>query len=117
MKPQLDRLGYSNYTIILKKNNLKIGICGLYDRKELDGIDIGFALLPKYEKKGYAFEATSKIRDVAFNDFVLEAILAITTKENLSSQNLLKKLGLKLCGKTIFPNDEEELLLYKAENK
>ena len=54
MKPQLERLGYSNYTIIRKIDNVKIGTCGLYDREGLEGIDIGFAFLPEYEKKGYA---------------------------------------------------------------
>ena len=46
MLPQLHSLGYSNYSLINKKNGAKIGICGLYDREGLDGIDIGFGILP-----------------------------------------------------------------------
>ena len=57
--PQLKRLGYSNYTLIRKSDNVKIGTCGLFDRDGLEGIDIGFALLPEYERKGYAFELLS----------------------------------------------------------
>lgn len=117
IKPQLVRLGYSNYTIIRKVDNLKIGTCGLYDRKGLDGIDIGFALLPKYEKKGYAFEAANTIKNAAFNDLGLKTIGAITSKENIASQNLLKKLGLELIGTTILPNSNEELLVYKLSKK
>lgn len=49
MLPQLGKLGYGNYTITRKTDNLKIGSCGLYDREGLDGIDIGFALLPEFE--------------------------------------------------------------------
>ena len=56
MTPQLIKLGYSNYTIISKKDQQKIGTCGLYDREGLDGIDIGFAFLPNYEGKGFGFE-------------------------------------------------------------
>lgn len=41
--PQLKRLGYSNYTLISKLDNCKIGTCGLYDRDGLIGVDIGFA--------------------------------------------------------------------------
>ncbi|MGA8855003.1 MAG: GNAT family N-acetyltransferase, partial [Christiangramia sp.] len=39
MHPQLQKLGFSNYTIIRKSDNLKIGTCGLYDREVLNGID------------------------------------------------------------------------------
>ncbi|CAM1365747.1 Protein N-acetyltransferase, RimJ/RimL family [Tenacibaculum sediminilitoris] len=115
MIPQLERLGYSNYTLIRKKDNQKIGTCGLYDREGLEGIDIGFAFLPEYEKKGFAFEASSKVMDIAFNEFEIKVISAITTKDNISSQRLLEKLGLKLTETTKLPNDDEELLVYKIE--
>lgn len=115
MIPQLERLGYSNYTIIRKEGHKKIGTCGLYDREGLEWIDIGFAFLPDYEKKGFAFEASTRIKEAAFTDFGIEIISAITTKENIESQKLLEKLGLKLIGTTTIPNDDEELLLYKAE--
>jgi len=115
MIPQLERLGYSNYTMIRKSDNVKIGTCGLYDRDGLEGIDIGFALLPEYENKGYAFESTDKLKDAAFDEFKLSEINAITTKDNISSKKLLEKLGLKQIGTTKVPNDEEELLLYNLK--
>lgn len=115
MIPQLDRLGYSNYTLIRKKDNQKIGTCGLYDREGMEGIDIGFAFLPDYENKGFAFEASNRLKDAAFNEFGIEIISAITTKDNLLSQKLLEKLGLKFTGMITLPNDNEELLVYKIE--
>lgn len=115
MLPQLEKLGYSNYTIIRKTDQAKIGTCGLYNREGLDGVDIGYALLPQYEKQGYALEAASIIKKAAFKDFNLTAISAYTTKENMASQLLLTKLGLKLMGTTFIPNDDEELLLFKLE--
>ena len=117
MIPQLERLGYSNYTVIRKTDSQKIGTCGLYDREGLEGIDIGFAFLPEYEKKGYAFESSKKLKDVAFNQFGIEVLRAITTKNNISSQKLLEKLGLKFTKMVTLPNDEEELLLYELEKK
>ena len=115
MLPQLKRLGYSNCTVIRKVDNCKIGTCGLYDRKGIEGIDIGFAFLPKYEKKGYAFEAASKMINIAFNELGLTKINAITIKDNMSSQKLLEKLGMKFIGLTSIPNDNEELLLYRIK--
>ena len=115
MMPQLQRLGYSNYTILRKSDDAKIGTCGLFDREGLEGIDIGFAFLPEYEKKGYAIEATNKLKDMAFNEFEIPELSAITAKNNGASQALLEKLGLKRSGTTKLPNDDEVVLVFKLK--
>ena len=115
MLPQLHSLGYSNYSLIIKKNGAKIGICGLYDREGLDGIDIGFGILPKYEGLGYAYESSSRLIKAGFEELEIHKIKAITNKENISSRNLLLKLGFKLIGNIILADEDDELLLYKIE--
>lgn len=115
MIPQLQRLGYSNYTIVRKSDDAKIGTCGLYDREGLEGIDIGYALLPKYEKQGYAFEAVDKLKDRAFDEFGISELCAITARTNSASQALLEKLGLKRSGTIILPNEDDEVLIYKLK--
>lgn len=117
MLPQLERLGFSNYTVIRKKDGKKIGICGLYDREGLDGIDIGYGLLPEFEGKGYAYEASLKLLDAAFTEFQIKFLSAITAKANTSSQKLLEKLGLKLIGTIILPNETEEILHYQIQKE
>ena len=113
--PQFERLGYSSYTIITKQDHKKIGTCGLYDREGLEGIDIGFAFLPQYEKKGFGLESSSKLMEVAFDKFNISTLSAITTKDNFSSQKLLEKLGLQFIEAIKMAHDDEELLLYKIE--
>ena len=115
MLPQLEKLGYSNYTVIRKSDGTKIGTCGLYNREGIDGIDIGFAFLPQYERKGYAFESVSKLKEVAISDFKISHISAITDRENKASQNLLERLGFKFEKIVQLPNDNEELLLFKLK--
>lgn len=117
MTPQLERLGYANYTLITKTNNSKIGTCGLYDREGLEGVDIGFALLPEYEGKGYGFESSNKIKYEAIHRFKINQLKAITSKDNYSSQKLLKKLEFNFKGTTYLPDDNEELLLYIFETE
>jgi len=114
--PQMARLGFGNYTMIRKSDGAKLGTCGLYDRDGLEGIDIGFALLPDYEKMGYAFEAAQKVKSLAFDTFGIKTMVGITSKKNLASQKLLLKLGLQLAGTTILPNDTEELFLYRLNS-
>lgn len=113
--PQLRKLGYSNYTILRKSDQVKIGTCGLYDRDGLEGIDIGFAFLPEYEKKGYAFEAADKLKNAAIHEFGITELNAITVKDNADSQKLLNKLGFVFNGITKLPDDDEELLLYQLK--
>jgi RimJ/RimL family protein N-acetyltransferase len=115
MLPQLERLGYSNYTLVTKSDGTPIGTCGLYDRDGLEGIDIGFALLPQFEGQGYGFEAAKRIKAAAFEDFGIDQLQGITSQENIASQTLLKKLGFNLVGTTRLPNQKEDLFLFKTQ--
>jgi RimJ/RimL family protein N-acetyltransferase len=115
MLAQLYLMGYSSYTLINKSNGDKIGICGLYNRAGVDGIDIGFSILPHFERLGYAYESSSRLIKGAFEELEIEEIKAITNQDNISSKNLLKKLGFKLIGKTILPDEKEELLLFEIK--
>ena len=116
LKPQIERLGYGNYTIIRKVDGEKIGTCGLYSREGFEGVDIGFALLPDFENLGYAYEAAQKLKDAAFEEFHLTELSGITVKKNITSQRLLKKLGLTFEKVIEFPNATEEVHLYKLSS-
>jgi RimJ/RimL family protein N-acetyltransferase len=113
--PQYKKKGFGTFTVIRKFDNSKIGTCGLYDREDLEGVDLGFAFLPEFERNGYAFESANKIVNIAFEKFNLKSIKAITTKNNISSQKLLEKLKFIKNGTTKF--DNEEMLQYLKTNK
>ena len=112
---QLVRLGYANYTVIRKSDGTKMGSCGLYDREGLEGIDIGFAFLPEYEGQGYAYESAQKVLDAAISQFGIKRIQGITIPENIASQKLLEKLGLKFVEMTQIAGDDAELMLYRLD--
>jgi ribosomal-protein-alanine N-acetyltransferase len=52
------RLGFGLWHVALK-DQTPIGICGLIKRDTLDHVDIGFAFLPGFRGRGYAYEAAS----------------------------------------------------------
>lgn len=110
--PQPKQLGFGNYTVLSKIDGIKIGSCGLYNREGVDGVDIGFAFLPTYESLGYAFESAQALLNMGKNKLKLSKISALTTEENLQSQRLIEKLGLKFIKKIKIPNDCETLRLY-----
>ena len=115
MLPQLHTLGYSSYSLITKADGSKIGTCGLYNRDGINGIDIGFGLLPQFEGLGYGYESACRLIKAAFEVFEIEKIKAITAKENFSSQRLLEKLGLQMVGTIKLPNENEDIFLYEIE--
>lgn len=102
-------LGFGFYLVSLK-DETPIGMCGLIKRDSLDDIDIGFAFLPEYTGKGYGFEAANATMEFARKTLKLKRIVAITVKENISSIQLLKKIGLKEEG--MIMQGDEELMLF-----
>ncbi len=72
---------------------IRIGVCGFVKRDSLPDPDIGFALLPQFERKGYAFESADAVMRYAKETLKLPRVLAITTLDNESSGSLLHKLN------------------------
>lgn len=108
--------GFGFYKLQLKdEDKTLIGICGLVKREQLEDVDIGFALFPEYEGKGFGYEASVEVLKLAKKKFDLNRIVAITLPTNTSSIKLLEKLGL-FFEKRISPfEDGKELLLFAKE--
>jgi [ribosomal protein S5]-alanine N-acetyltransferase len=97
----------AHYKIVcLKETAQPIGAITLIKRHYLDHHDIGFAFLPNYYKKGFAFEATKVVLDDIVSDKTHTQILATTLKDNVNSIGLLEKLGLSYQ-KDILVGDDE----------
>ncbi|MEO8512111.1 MAG: GNAT family N-acetyltransferase [Ignavibacteria bacterium] len=107
--------GFGFYLIVIKSSNAKAGMCGLVKRDSLDDIDIGFALLPRFENNGYAFEAAEGVLKYAKDKLKLFRVAAITATYNNSSIKLLEKLGMKFEKTIHLPGDTESLMLYYKE--
>ena len=79
----------------LRGENTPIGVITLIKKDYLEHHDIGFAFLPEYAGKGYAYEAAVSVLKDVINDPAHSTILATTVKDNSSSIKLLEKLGLR----------------------
>ncbi len=104
--------GFGLLLVKLQNNEAPIGICGLIKREALADIDIGFAFLPQFYGKGYAYEAAAATMDDARMNRGIKRIVAITTEVNLRSIRLLEKIGLHFEKRFYMEGDPEELLLY-----
>jgi ribosomal-protein-alanine N-acetyltransferase len=86
---------FKYWVVELKEDKTPIGIITLIKRDYLEFHDIGFAFLPAYSKKGYAFEAASSILNYLVNDGIADHLLATTIPDNVNSIWLLTKLGFQ----------------------
>jgi len=111
------RLGFGFYLTELKEGGIPIGICGLIKRDALEDVDVGFAFLPKFWGKGYAYEAASAVMDYAKSVLGLQRIVAITKEDNHASGKLLEKLGLHYEGMIPYGDKDEEVRLFKIDLK
>ena len=88
------------------------GMCGLIRRDTLEDVDIGFAFLPEYEGKGFAFEAASATLVFAKSTLQLPRVVAITVPGNRRSIRLLEKTGMRF--EKMIRMGEEDLMLFST---
>jgi len=106
------RHGFGLYLVELKDRKVPIGMCGVLKRESLPDPDLGFAFLPEYWGKGYAFEAASAALDQARDFFKLARILAITNPDNDASIKLLATLGFQFERVMKLSTDSDEVKLF-----
>lgn len=82
------------WSIILKENNECIGqICVQENGEDKSIRDIGWFINPKYQRKGYAYEAAKTVLDYMFNEVEIEKIDTGAAVCNPASWKLMEKLG------------------------
>ncbi|MEO0064859.1 MAG: hypothetical protein RI983_185 [Bacteroidota bacterium] len=116
--PSYHAYGFGLYLVLLKDKNIPIGICGLVKRDGLEFPDLGFAILPDYERQGYTSEACRSILSYAEANLSVPTIYGITTKANIAAIKVLEKQGLRFQQTVQLPQNNKEFLLFaKALHK
>jgi len=109
-----ERHGFGLNLVELREPCTPIGMCGLLKRDELPDPDIGFAFMPDFWNKGYAYEAAAAVMKDARERLKLERILAITTPDNEASIKLLQRIGLRFERVIKMSEDAAELFLHSS---
>ncbi len=89
-----ERDGFGLFVVALIDGGTAIGLCGLMKRETLEDVAIGFALLTRYSRNGYAYEAAAATLGYGARTFGLRRIVGITSPRNRRSIELLQKIGL-----------------------
>ena len=110
-----DRHGFGLCMVELRESHTPIGMCGLLKREELPDPDIGFALLPDFWSKGFAFEAATAVLQDARDRLGIQRVLAITSLDNDASIKLLERLGFSFQNVITLPSSREQVKLFKRD--
>lgn len=98
-----NKLGGMN-VLVDKKTNEFIGQCGLL-MQTVDGIqelEIGYSILPKHWRKGYATEAAKKCKAFAQQHTLTSSLISIIHVANIPSQKVAIKNGMHLDKTTVY---------------
>lgn len=110
-----ERHGFGLWLVELSGTTTPIGICGLLKRETLSDVDIGFAFLPQYRSKGYAYESAAAVMDYGRRVLGLRRIVAIANDDNADSIRVLEKIGMSFDRMIKLPDDGHEVRLLASE--
>ena len=89
--------GFGPYAVVEKRNQDVIGYCGLFYFPDVAGqpaVEIGYRLARSAWGQGYATEAASAVRDVAFTTLGIKQLIAIIDPSNGASIHVAEKIGM-----------------------
>lgn len=109
------RHGFGLWLVETKDAGAPAGICGLVKREGLPGVDIGYAFLPPFRAKGYAYESASAVLGHARDVLGLRRLYAIVNPDNNGSIRVLEKLGMRFERMLKLPGEEPEVKLFSAD--
>jgi ribosomal-protein-alanine N-acetyltransferase len=117
LKADPSALNWGFRLFVHARDRVLIGEGGFKGKPDEEGVvEIGYALVPEYRRRGYAVEAARGLASYAFSHTEVKIVQAHTLKDGEASINVLKKLGMKLVGTAEDP-DEGEVLRWRVERK
>lgn len=88
-----NKWGFTLWVFEDKTTKTPMGICGFLQRDYLPKPDLGYAILPEFENKGFTSEAAKACLSYGKTTLKFTEVYAITSPQNLASQKLLQKIG------------------------
>ena len=81
--------------LIEKTSGNFAGWCGLWQLKESQEIEVGYAIVKDFWRKGFASEAAKAVLGYGFNELNLDRIVAVARPENAGSRGVMEKVGMR----------------------
>ena len=108
--------GFGLWLVEAKDEGVPAGICGLLKRgAPVPGVEVGYAFLPQFRSRGYAFEAASAAKAYARDALDLPRLYAVVNPDNAASIRLLEKLGMRFERAVRLAGEASEISLFSAD--
>ncbi|AQS38339.1 acetyltransferase, ribosomal protein N-acetylase [Shewanella psychrophila] len=88
------KYSYGRWAVVLKETSEVIGFCGFKNDSRINAVDIGYRFHPVHWGRGYATESNQACIEYAKQHLDLDQVFGDAVAENLSSINVLLKLGM-----------------------
>ena len=85
------------YSWVMDIDDVIVGTIGAYDYTG-DHIEVGFSVVPGWQGRGLATEALKKVLEYLTENEGILSVTAWCADENIGSQRVLEKAGMKLIG-------------------
>jgi RimJ/RimL family protein N-acetyltransferase len=112
------RLGYGRFPVLDKRDDKFLGYCGImpvFDGHPMaPGVEIGWRFTRAAWGQGYATESARACLDHGFTQCGLEAVLSYTRKDNVRSENVMKRLGLTFLPDRTWTHEGHRYVVYVA---
>jgi ribosomal-protein-alanine N-acetyltransferase len=109
------RNGFGLWLVETKDEGAPAGICGLLNRGTLPGVEVGYAFLPPFRSRGYAFEAASAAAAHAREVLDLPRLYAVVNPDNAVSIRVLEKLGMTFERMVRLSGEESDVSLFSTD--
>jgi [ribosomal protein S5]-alanine N-acetyltransferase len=109
------RQGFGFWLVETRESQEAAGICGLVERETLPGIDVGYAFLPQFRSKGYAYEAAAATAGYARDALGLRRLYGVVNPDNAGSIRVLEKLGMRFERMVRLSPEGPEIKLFAAD--
>jgi ribosomal-protein-alanine N-acetyltransferase len=108
--------GFGLWLAETKDGKAPAGICGLLQRgMPVPGVEIGYAFLPPFRSRGYAYEASAAVTAYAREVLDLPRLYAVVNPDNAVSIRVLEKLGMKFERAVRLSAEEPEVSLFSTD--
>ncbi|MQQ08627.1 GNAT family N-acetyltransferase [Epibacterium sp. SM1979] len=104
--------GFGSWAVTLKDTGALIGQVGINQPPRFPELEIGWCILPDFQRKGYAAEAASAARDWGFANGHT-TLVSYIHPENLASMAVARSLGAINDPDAPRPKGDEEDVVYR----
>lgn len=103
--------GYGFWVMESRQDNVPVGYCGHWYPADWPEAEIGWAVYPEHQGRGYATEGARAALDHAYGPLGWQTAVSCIREENAASRRVAERLGARL--ERLFDWDGQSVCLYR----